>query len=103
MRAVLPTPVTHVWLCYMGLLWMKRQHPQPGSSAALDMFWRLIIRQFVLAHLYSMSWRHPEMVPIDVLGFKPPFPLDWFAMMLSSSRPGVEVLEAALVPRGDSC
>lgn len=43
------------------------------------------------------------MVPIDVLGFKPPFPLDQFAVTLSSSRPGVEVLEAALVPRGDSC
>lgn len=28
------------------------------------------------------------MVPIDVLGFKPPFPLDQFAVTLSSSRLG---------------
>lgn len=44
--------------------------------------------QFVLAQMYSMSWRHSEMVPIDEQGLKPPFPLEQFSVSLSSSRSG---------------
>lgn len=44
------------------------------------------------------------MVPIDVQGLKPPFPLDQFSLSLSSSHPWtmLELVDAALVPEGES-
>lgn len=39
---------------------------------------------FVLAQLY----RYSEIVPIEIQGLTPPFPLDQFSGSLSSSRPG---------------
>lgn len=64
------------------------------------MFLSLIIMQFVLAQLHSISWRHSEMVPIDVQGLTPPFPLDQFSVSLSSSHPGSRSGECSPCAKG---